>query len=89
MCIEAAPEREDVQLVEFGRFLQEFLAVGAQAGVQHGLAPAQLEVENALKQTHTETYQSELSPQLNIQVLKRQNKNKNDNIKDSFSRSSN
>lgn len=49
MCIKAAPEGEDVQLVEFGDLLQELLAVRPQSRVQHGLPSAQLEVENALR----------------------------------------
>jgi len=29
VCIEAAPESEDMQLIEFGNFLQELLAMWA------------------------------------------------------------
>lgn len=46
--VQPAPEGEDVQLVQPGDLLQELPAVGAHAGVQHRLAPAQLEVEDAL-----------------------------------------
>lgn len=49
VCIEAAAEGEDVQLVEFGDLLQELLAVRPQSRVQHGLPSAQLEVESALR----------------------------------------
>lgn len=51
MRIKAAPEREDVQLVEFGDFLQELLAVWAEPRVEHRLSSAQLEVEDSLKDT--------------------------------------
>lgn len=46
--VKAAPERKDVQLVEFGDFLQEGLAVWAQSRVEHRLSSPELEVENAL-----------------------------------------
>lgn len=49
--VQPAAEGEDVQLVEPGDLLQELPAVGAQAGVQHRLAPAQLEVQDALRST--------------------------------------
>lgn len=48
MCIEAASECEDVQLVQLGYFLQKLLAVRTQSCVQHGIPPAQLEVQNPL-----------------------------------------
>jgi len=47
--VEAAPEREDVQLEELGDLLQERLAVRPQPRVQHRLASPQLEVEDTLK----------------------------------------
>lgn len=49
VCVQPAAKREHVQLVQPGYLLQELLAVGTQARVQHGLAPAQLEVEDALQ----------------------------------------
>lgn len=49
VCIKAAPEGENMQLVEFGDLLKELLAVRPQSRVQHGLPSAQLEVENALQ----------------------------------------
>lgn len=45
--IQTAAEGENVQLIQLGDFLQEILAVRPQARVQHGLPPAQLEVEDA------------------------------------------
>lgn len=51
MCVEPAPEGEDVQLVQPGDLLQEVPAVRAQACVEHWLAAAQLEVEDALHRT--------------------------------------
>lgn len=51
MRIQPAAKSEDVQLVQLGGLLQELLAVGTQTGVQHRLAPAQLEVKYALKRT--------------------------------------
>lgn len=48
--VEPAPEGEHVQLVEPGHLLQELPAVRPQARVQHRLAPAQLEVEDALQE---------------------------------------
>lgn len=67
MCIKAAPEGEDVQLVEFGDLLQELLAVRPQSRVQHGLPSAQLEVENALRrETSGNCQQSNFTLQLSI-----------------------
>lgn len=51
VCVQPAPEGEDVQLVQPGDLLQESPAVRAQARVQHRLASAQLEVEDALHRT--------------------------------------
>lgn len=67
MCIKAAPEGKDVQLVEFGDLLQELLAVRPQSRVQHGLPSAQLEVENALRrETSGNCQQSNFTLQLSI-----------------------
>lgn len=67
MCIKAAPEGEDVQLVEFGDLLQELLAVRPQPRVQHGLPSAQLEVENSLQECEESVsfQQSNLAPCFN------------------------
>lgn len=48
VCVQPAPKGEHVQLVQPGDLLQELPAVRAQAGVQHRLASAQLEVEDPL-----------------------------------------
>ena len=49
VCVQPAAEGEDVQLIQPGNLLQELPAVRTQAGVQHRLAPAQLEVQDALR----------------------------------------
>lgn len=49
MGIKTAAKSENMQLIQLGDFLQEVLAVRPQAGMQHWLPPAQLEVEDALK----------------------------------------
>lgn len=46
--IQTAAKSENMQLIQLGNLLQEVLAVRPQAGVQHRLSSAQLEVKDAL-----------------------------------------
>lgn len=50
MGVQPAAEGEDMELVELGDLLQEVLTVRPQTGVEHGLAAAQLKVEDSLQE---------------------------------------